>query len=128
MDALSPDFVRACNLPLLELPNPMVLQMGTKGSHSCVYYGTNVDIKFHGIKKSHYFNVVNIDRYDIILGAPWLNVNGAILNFRDHIVSLPSGDLETFDILTEQAFQSVGSNTQYKNNSLCMMVNLSQNK
>jgi len=26
-DALSPDFVRACNLPLLELLNPMVLQM-----------------------------------------------------------------------------------------------------
>ena len=26
-DALSPDFIRACNLPLLELLNPMVLQM-----------------------------------------------------------------------------------------------------
>src|SRR5260370_12366865 len=128
MDALSPDFVRACNLPLLELPNPMVLQMGTKGSCSCVYYGTNVDIKVHGIKKSHYFNVVNIDRYNVILGAPWLNVNDTILNFREHIVSLPSGDLETFDILTEQAFWSVGSNTQYKSNSSHVTTNSPHNK
>ena len=102
--------------------------MGMKGSCSCVYYGTNVDVKIHGITKSHYFDVVNIDRYDVILGAPWLNVNGAILNFREHIVSLPSGDLETFDILTEQAFWSVGSNTQYKSNSLHVTMNSPHNK
>src|SRR5260370_22906887 len=46
-DAISLDFIRACNLPLLELPNPMVLQMGTKGSHSCVYYSTNIDMCTH---------------------------------------------------------------------------------
>ena len=43
-DALSPDFMRACHIPLLELPSPLVLQMGTKGSRSCVYYGTNVNV------------------------------------------------------------------------------------
>src|SRR5258708_26326473 len=57
-DVLSPDFIRACNIPLLELPNPMVLQMGTKGSHSCVYYGTNMIANIHGNAKSHYFDVV----------------------------------------------------------------------
>jgi len=114
-DAVSPDFVRACNIPLLELPNPMVLQMGTKGSRSCVYYGSNIDVCIHGISKSHYFDVVNIDRYDAILGAPWLNTNKAILNFKNHVVSLPSGDISTFDVLTERVIRSVGHKARLKN-------------
>src|SRR5258708_10051367 len=85
-DALSPDFIRACHIPLLELPNPLVLQMGTKGSRSCVYYGTNVDVTIHGVKNSHYFDIVNIDRYDAVLGAPWLNMHGTILNFTNHTI------------------------------------------
>jgi len=116
-DTLSPDFIRACNIPLLELPNPMVLQMGTKGSRSCVYYGTNMVASIHGITKSHYFDVVNIDRYNAILGAPWLNTNGAILNFRNHTVNLPSGDIRTFGVLTEQEFCSVGHKAKYGQSS-----------
>src|SRR5258708_33044226 len=68
-DALSPDFVRACHIPLLELPNPLVLRMGTKGSRSCVYYGTNVHVIIHRFKNSHYFDIVNIDLYDMVLGV-----------------------------------------------------------
>src|SRR6266478_5576609 len=63
-DTVSPDFIRACNIPLLELPNPMVLQMGTKGSCSCMYYGSNIEVSIHGTSKSHYFDVVNIDCYN----------------------------------------------------------------
>ncbi len=61
IDALSPDFIWACHIPLLELPSPLVLQMGTKGSHSCVYYGTNIDITMHGVSTLHYFDIVNIE-------------------------------------------------------------------
>ena len=68
-DTVSPDFIRACNIPLLELPNPMVLKMGTEGSHSCMYYGLNIEVNIHGTSKSHYFDVVNIDCYDTILGC-----------------------------------------------------------
>src|SRR5260370_40294782 len=92
----------------------MVLQMGTKGSHSCMYYGSNIEVSIHGTSKSHYFDVVNIDCYYAILGAPWLNTNGTILNFRDHIVSLPSGDIKTFGVLTEWVFHSVGHKSHFK--------------
>ena len=88
MDALSLDFVRACHIPLLELPSPLVLQMGTKGSQSCIYYGTNVDLKVVGPQTKHYYDVVNIDRYDAILGAPWLNTHGVVLDFKNHVVTV----------------------------------------
>ncbi len=114
-DALSPDFVRACHIPLLELPSPLVLQMGTKGSCSCVYYGMNVNVSLHGVKNLHYFDIVNIDQYDAMLGAPWLSMHGAILNFKSHMVNVTSGDIKTFDVLTEHSFCSVGSWAHFGN-------------
>src|SRR5258708_18702517 len=115
-DALSPDFVRACHIPLLELPNPLVLQMGTKGSHSCVYYGTNINVIIHRVKDSHYFDIVNIDRYDTVLGAPWLNMCGLILDFSNHTIQTTNGDIKMFDVLTECSFCSVGSRARYSIN------------
>ena len=112
-DALSPDFIRACHIPLLELPNPLVLQMGTKGSRSCVYYGTNVNVIIHGVKNSHYFDIVNIDRYNAVLGAPWLNTHGMILDFSNHTIQTTNGDIKTFDVLTKCSFHLVGSRACY---------------
>ncbi len=112
-DALSPDFIRACHILLLELPNPLVLQMGTKGSCSCVYYGTNIDVMIHRVKKHHYFDIVNINQYDAVLGAPWLNTHGAVLDFTNHTIHITSSDIQTFDVLTEHSFCSVGSKAHH---------------
>ena len=70
-DTLLPDFVWVCQIPLLELSNPLILQMGTKGSQSCIYYGTNVDLNVLGCTTSHYFDIINVKKYNAILGAPW---------------------------------------------------------
>jgi hypothetical protein len=109
-NAISPDFIRAVHIPLLELPNPLVLQMGTKNSRSCIMYGTNTPVTLHGVTKTHYFDVVNIDRYDAILGAPWLNANGACLDFKSHTVRVGTGEIKTFDILMERGHSSMGAN------------------
>jgi Retroviral aspartyl protease len=111
-DALSPDFVRACHIPLLELPSPLVLQMGTKGSRSCIYYGTNVDLKVLGDKSKHYFDVVNIDRYDAILGAPWLNAYGVVLDFKNHVVTVGGVSLPTLDALKERSTVATGASAR----------------
>ena len=107
-DVLSPDFIRACHIPLLELPSPLVLQMGTKGSRSCIYYGTNVDLAVLDNKTVHHFDLINIERYDAILGAPWLNTHSTMLDFGKHIVHVNGGQLKTFDIPTECSFVSTG--------------------
>ena len=109
MDTLSPDFVHACQVPLMELPNPLVLQMGTKGSWSCIYYGTNVNLKILGHSTSHYFNIVNVEKYDAILGAPWLNTTGTLLDFDKHIVHVKEGMISTFNVITKHTYQSMGS-------------------
>jgi hypothetical protein len=117
-DAISPDFVRACHIPLLELPNPLVLQMGTKGSRSCIYYGTNVDLNILGRKNKHYFDVVNIERYDAILGAPWLNTYKAMLDFDKHVIHVFEGKIPSFDVPTERSFVSTGRQARRKASGL----------
>src|SRR5258707_15207475 len=109
MDALSPDFVHACQVPLMELPNPLVLQMGTKGSWSCIYYRTNINLKILGHSMSHYFDIVNVKKYTAILGAPWLNTTGTLLDFYKHIVCVKEGMISTFDVIIECTYRSTGS-------------------
>ena len=108
-NALSPDFVQACQIPLLELPNPLILQKGTKGSWSCIYYGTNVDLNMLGLTTSDYFDIINIEKYDAILGAPWLNTFGALLDFRKHEVHVNGGRLTMFNVITKRSYKLMGS-------------------
>jgi len=44
-NAISPNFIWAVHIPILQLESPVVLQMGTKGTCSQIIYGMNVDIE-----------------------------------------------------------------------------------
>ena len=46
--------------------------MAVTGSKSVINYGTNTTIKINGEGLKEYFDVVNIDYYDAILGTPFL--------------------------------------------------------
>ena len=46
--------------------------MAVTGSKSNVNYGTNTTINVNGNESKEYFDVVNIDYYDAILGTPFL--------------------------------------------------------
>ena len=106
-DTISPDFIRANHIPLLKLEDPL-LQMGTKGTRSCVYYRTHMEIETHSRSKRHYFDVVNIDRYDAILGTPWLNAQGASLDFKSHLVRVLGGEIKGLTIEEDRATKSHG--------------------
>ena len=76
-DALSLELVRTADLKVYKL----VDQLGTKGSQSKINYGIKSTIKYGPIDAHHYFDVVNIDRYNIILGMVFMQKHGITLNF-----------------------------------------------
>ena len=117
-DMLSPDFVRACQVLLLELPSPLVLQMGTKGSRLCIYYGTNVDLKVLDQQAKHYFDIVNINRYDAILGTLWLNHYGAMLDCKEHVMRIGEMELPTMDVLTEKYTIATGASAHCRHHGV----------
>ena len=83
-DSLSPDFVRVANIKPFELEDPVVLQLGCVGSRSRISYGVKTPIAIGKIADELYFDVVNLDRYDAVLGTPFLRKYGASLDFANN--------------------------------------------
>src|SRR6266705_733153 len=112
-DAISPDFVCAVHIPILQLENPVVLQMGMKGTRSQILFRTNVDVEINDHIQKHYFDVINIDRYDAIFGTPWLNKNQANLDFRSHKVRMATkGNIDTLGVDKDHVTRSHGWKTR----------------
>ncbi|KAJ7032402.1 hypothetical protein C8F04DRAFT_900832, partial [Mycena alexandri] len=80
-NSISPEFANATKAPRIHLAEQVTLQLGCVGSRSRINYGTRVPIEFGGIGGYVYFDQVNLDRYDCIIGTPFLNRHGAIVDF-----------------------------------------------
>ena len=62
--------------------------MAVTGSKSVINYGANVTIKYEGRELKEYFNIINIDYYDAILGTPFLRKHKVIIDFVNNCLRL----------------------------------------
>ena len=69
---ISPDYVQATGIPTFKLESPVGLQLACVGSKSTISYGARCSIVFGHKHVEEYFDVANIDCYDVILGMPFL--------------------------------------------------------
>lgn len=86
-DAMSPDFAAAAGIATFPLDAPMTLQLGVKGSKSRIVHGSWVQVIL-GSKTipEHYVDVANIDKYDLILGTPFMCTHGIILDMPNRAI------------------------------------------
>ena len=100
--AVSPDFTRVVSLPVKQLDKPVTLQLGCSGSQLKVNFVTESQIEFASITIDTYLDIANLDKYDSILGTPFLWKHGIQLDFETqeivirgklHISTLPEGGL-----------------------------------
>ena len=70
--------------------NPHMLQLGTIGSQASVNYGSNIGMEAPGISCNTYVDIVNFDRYDMIIGTPFMHQNKVILDFNNKQVIVNS--------------------------------------
>jgi hypothetical protein len=66
-----------------KLKKPITVQLAVQGSRTKVNYGANVDFEYASIKSKHWFDVINVDGYDIILGTPFMYQHRVELGFND---------------------------------------------
>ena len=100
-DTISPDFARVGDVRVHTLDKPVPLQLGTVGSRASINYGTWTSIALGGRKEDRYYlDVVNIDRYDAILGAPFMRKFGIRLDFASN--SIVVGDAAIEALLPEE--------------------------
>ena len=78
---ISPDFTRATGIVTKKLENPVALQLACVSSKSTISYGATSTIAFGNQRIEEYFDVANIDYYDVILGTLFLRRLGITLDF-----------------------------------------------
>ncbi|PBK78944.1 hypothetical protein ARMGADRAFT_871559, partial [Armillaria gallica] len=86
--AMSPPFADVSKALVFRLTNPVVLQLGTVGSRSRINFGTKSNIVSDGYTGPGYFDVVNIDKYDVIIGTPFMHEHGVVLDFNTKCVQI----------------------------------------
>ena len=81
-DTVSPDFARVSNVPILRLKKPATLQLGCSGSRSKINFTTIAVVEFGLTTVKNYVDMANLEKYDCILGTPFLRKHGISLDFQ----------------------------------------------
>jgi hypothetical protein len=80
---------------LTTLEKPLTIQLAVQGSRSKVNYGTTVRFQYQGTEYEQYFDVINLQNYDLILGTPFLYQHGVTVGLNpprvilEHLRPLP---------------------------------------
>ena len=69
---ISADYARAARMPIKPLDKPVALQLACQGSKSMINHGVTTAIDIAEQHVNEYFDVANVDYYDVILGVPFL--------------------------------------------------------
>ena len=80
---VSPEFATVAKIPVIELQEQMTLQLAVTGSHSKINYGAWAQVELGSISPRVYFNMANIDGYNVILGTPFMWEHGILPIFQD---------------------------------------------
>lgn len=84
--AMSPAFADISKALVSRLRNLVILQLGTVGSRARINFGTTSTITSQGYSGPEYFDVINIDKYDVIVGTPFMHCNKVVLDFENKCV------------------------------------------
>src|SRR5271156_4442891 len=78
---ITPTFAQVANIQVDTLLDPHILQLGTVGSRSSIKHGMDTRIVLPGFNDTLYVDVANFDRYDMIIGTPFMRANKVLLDF-----------------------------------------------
>jgi hypothetical protein len=78
---IMPAFAELARIPVDELKDPHVLQLGTVGSRSAIKYGADVIVSIDDEQVSTYVDIANFDHYEMIIGTPFIRRNKVVLDF-----------------------------------------------
>ena len=92
----------------IPLEKPLPVQLAVQGSRTRANYGTKVNLQYQGINSDRYFDIINLDGYDLILGTPFMYQHKVSVGLNDPRVVVGSPEPlqmtgENVAILTSRA-------------------------
>ena len=96
---ITPTFAEHAKVKVDTLEDPHVLQLGTVGSRSIIKYGADVEIRVAKTIAPTYVDIANFDRYDMIIGTPWMYRNKVVLDFETSCVRVNGVSIPAIKVL-----------------------------
>ncbi|KAF7966969.1 hypothetical protein HWV62_36320 [Athelia sp. TMB] len=103
-DSITPEFGFVSRIRQFKLDEQVTLQLGCVGSRSKISYGAMAPVSVFSVAEDMYFDVVNIDRYDAILGTPFLRKHGVSIDFKNGGIVIDGKFNKTFSVSEEIAY------------------------
>jgi hypothetical protein len=85
---ITPTFAELAKVKVDTLEDPHVLQLGTVGSRSIIKYGADVIVEVANRRIPTYVDIANFDRYEMIVGLPWMRQNRVVLDMINDLIIL----------------------------------------
>ena len=83
LDTISPDFTQATGIKPKPKESTLRIHLGTKGSSASTSYEVTPILDLGNTRINHMLDVVNLDRWDLLLGNPFCNQYGVVLNYKN---------------------------------------------
>ncbi|KAF8133130.1 hypothetical protein K438DRAFT_1998233 [Mycena galopus ATCC 62051] len=111
---MTPEYAHAIGGVRIPLTEQVTLQLGCVGSRSKISFGTRVPVEFGGVRGHVYFDQVNLDRYDVVIGTPFMNKHGLILDFGTREIQFPRGQsIKALSSLEEASLVDTRNNREH---------------
>ena len=96
-DSISPTFAYIASADRIQLEEQVGLQLGARGSRTKISFGAKARTAIGTVDEYYYFDVVDIDRYDVILGTPFFLKHNVILDFKNRIVKVNGKEVPVYN-------------------------------
>ncbi|KAF9256944.1 hypothetical protein L218DRAFT_880655 [Marasmius fiardii PR-910] len=103
LECLSLGFTHVANIKVHQLAEQHSLQLGTVGSQAKFNYGTVVSTDYANQSADTYFDIVNIDHYDVIVGTYFMRKHGIQLDFEQDQILIQGNPAPTLSVGEDSA-------------------------
>lgn len=100
-DSITPEVAYVSHADRVDLKEQIGLQLGTKGSKTQISYGAYARLEVGNVNRRYYFDVVDIDKYDAILGTVFCSANKVHLDFENYLIKVNGIDIPALKIEEE---------------------------
>ncbi|KAF8301363.1 hypothetical protein DL93DRAFT_2067402, partial [Clavulina sp. PMI_390] len=88
LNAVTPEFAKVAGLTTALLDKPVPLQLACRGSKTQITAGTYSNMTIGTFSEKIYYDIVNVDRYDAVLGIPALRSMRASIDFASNTITI----------------------------------------
>ena len=100
-DSISPTFAYIAMADRIQLDEQVGLQLGARGSRTKISYGARANVQVGPVNDYYYMDVVDIDRYDLILGTPFFSKYDVVLDFKNRTIVINGDPVPVYNDVDE---------------------------